>query len=62
MVELTTTIEGIGVSCDCGETTYVFNRFKNDVISCENDDCSRQFSVSVDAVDDDTVNFGDMPA
>lgn len=72
MVRIIDTYDGIGVECDCGETTYVYGWDEDEVVDCSNDDCSREFSFNVDIDGDiDDVDeeedsgvemFGDMPA
>ena len=77
MVRIIDTYDGIGVECDCRETTHVYNWDEDEVVDCSNDDCSREFSFNVDidgdiddidsedgdAEDDSGVAaFGDMPA
>lgn len=53
MVRIIDTYDGIGVECDCGETTHVYGWDEDEVVDCSNDDCSREFSFNVDAEDGD---------
>lgn len=78
MVRIIDTYDGVGVECDCGETTHVYNWSEDEVVDCGNDDCSREFSFNVDIdgdvdaedgnVDDSgeddsgVAALGDMPA
>lgn len=61
MVRIIDTYDGIGVECDCRETTHVYNWDEDEVVDCSNDDCSREFSfnVNIDANVKDNVDAED---
>lgn len=54
--------DGFKVSCDCGETFFVHQWSEDRIISCNNGECDRKFSIEVAVEEDDATAFGEMPA